>query len=109
MRARVPTWAWLAGIVAVSALLRYFLGRRIVAPWIFVDELIYSELAKSLADSGTLAVRDVDAGGAYGVVYPAVVAPAWLAFAAVPDAYAAAKAVNAVVMSTAAIPTYFLA
>jgi hypothetical protein len=109
MRRRVPTWAWLAGIVVASALVRYVLARRVVAPWIFVDELIYSELAKSLADSGELTVRDVDAGGAYGVVYPLLIAPAWRAFDAVPDAYAAAKAINAVVMSLAAVPAYFLA
>lgn len=109
MRRRIPTWAWLAGIVVASALVRYLLARRVVAPWIFVDELIYSELAKSLADAGELAVRDVDAGGAYGVVYPLLIAPAWRAFDAVPDAYAAAKAINAVVMSLAAVPAYFLA
>jgi hypothetical protein len=109
MRRPIPTWAWLAGIVVASALVRYLLARRVVAPWIFVDELIYSELAKSLAESGELAVRDVDAGGAYGVVYPLLIAPAWRAFDAVPDAYAAAKAINAVVMSLAAVPAYFLA
>ena len=43
-----PAWAWLAGIVVVSTLVRYVLGRGTVAPWIMVDELIYSELAKSL-------------------------------------------------------------
>jgi 4-amino-4-deoxy-L-arabinose transferase-like glycosyltransferase len=72
-----------------------------------VDELIYSELAKSLAAHGTFAVRDVPASG-FGVVYPALVAPAWRVFDAVPSAYVAAKAVNAVVMSLAAIPAYLL-
>ena len=38
-----------------------------------------------------------------------LIAPAWRLFGAVPDAYAAAKAINAVVMSLAAIPAYFLA
>ena len=109
MRARIPPWAWLAGIVLVSAVVRYVFGRRIVAPWIFVDELIYSELAKSLAVSGELAVRGASAGGAYGIVYPLLIAPAWLVFDAVPDAYAAAKAINSIVMSVAAIPTYVLA
>ena len=31
----------------------------------------------------------------YGFVYPMLIAPAWRLFAAVPDAYAAAKAINA--------------
>ena len=41
----VPAWAWVAGLVAVSALVRYAFARRIVAPWIVVDEIVYSELA----------------------------------------------------------------
>ena len=106
--ARVPAWAWLAGIVIVSTLVRYVFGRGTVAPWIMVDELIYSELAKSLADSGRFLVRG-DATAAYGIVYPALIAPAWALFESVPQAYAAAKAINALVMSLAAVPAYFLA
>ncbi len=106
--ARVPAWAWLAGIVTVSTLVRYGVGRGTVAPWIMVDELIYSELAKSLADSGRFLVRG-EATAAYGIVYPALIAPAWALFESVPQAYAAAKAINALVMSLAAVPAYFLA
>ena len=106
--ARVPAWAWLAGIVTVSTLVRYVLGRGTVAPWIMVDELIYSELAKSLADSGRFLIRG-EATAAYGIVYPALIAPAWAIFESVPQAYAAAKAINALVMSLAAVPAYFLA
>ncbi len=73
-----------------------------------VDELIYSELAKSFAESGRFLVRD-QATAAYGIVYPILIAPAWALFDAVPHAYAAAKAINAVVMSLAAVPAYFLA
>jgi hypothetical protein len=105
----VPVWAWLAGIVALSTVARYGLGRRVVAPWIMVDELIYSELAKSFAATGTFLIRDQPAGGAYGVVYPILISPAFALFESVPDAYAAAKAINAVVISLAAVPAYFLA
>ena len=73
-----------------------------------VDELIYSELAKSFAESGHFLVRD-QATAAYGFVYPMLIAPAWALFDAVPQAYAAAKAINALVMSLAAVPAYFLA
>ena len=83
-------------------------GRGTVAPWIMVDELIYSELAKSLADSGRFLIRG-EATAAYGIVYPALIAPAWALFESVPQAYAAAKAINALVMSLAAVPAYFLA
>jgi Dolichyl-phosphate-mannose-protein mannosyltransferase len=106
--ARVPAWAWLTGIVIISALVRYVFGRGTPAPWIMVDELIYSELAKSLADSGRFLVRG-EATAAYGIVYPALIAPAWALFESVPQAYAAAKAINALVMSLAAVPAYFLA
>ena len=106
--ARVPVWAWLAGLVVLSTGIRYALGRRIVAPWIFVDELIYSELGKNLAEHGHLWIRDVSGPG-YGLVYPLLIAPAYAAFDALPDAYAAAKGIGALSMSLAAVPAYLLA
>jgi len=106
--ARVPPWVWLAALVVFSAAFRYGLSRRVVAPWIMVDELIYSELAKSFAATGHFLIRDVH-HGAYGVVYPVLISPAWRAFGSVPDAYAAAKTIGSVLMSLAAIPVYFLA
>jgi glycosyltransferase involved in cell wall biosynthesis len=106
--ARVPIWAWLAGLVVISAVFRYGLSRRVVAPWIMVDELIYSELAKSFAETGRFLIRDED-HGAYGVVYPLLIAPAWRLFSSAPDAYAAAKTIGSVLMSLTAVPAYFLA
>jgi glycosyltransferase involved in cell wall biosynthesis len=106
--ARIPVWAWLALLVVFSAVFRYGLSRRVVAPWIMVDELIYSELAKSFAATGHFLIRDVH-HGAYGVVYPLLIAPAWRLFGSVPDAYAAAKTIGSVLMSLTAIPVYFLA
>ena len=104
----VPTWLWLAGIVAASIAVRAALAHRIVAPWIMVDELVYSELAKSFAAHGQFLVRGVPSHG-YGFVYPVLLAPEWRLFSAVPDAYAAAKVMNSIVMSLAAVPAYFLA
>ena len=78
------------------------------APFIMVDELIYSELARSLADSRELLVRDVPSRG-YGIVYPALISPAYAVFERLTDAYAAVKTLNALVMSLAAIPAYLLA
>jgi hypothetical protein len=104
----VPVWAWLAGLVALSAVVRFWLARRSPAPWIWVDELIYSELAKSIAEGGRPAIRDVPTD-AYGFVYPILVAPAYLVFDNVAHAYAAAKAINALLMSLAAVPAYLLA
>ena len=105
----MPVWGWLAGLVAVSAAVRFVLSRSSPAPWIFVDELIYSELAKGIASGEGLTIRDVPSGGAYGVVYPVLLAPAYAVFDSLPHAYAAAKATNAVVMSLAAVPAYLLA
>jgi hypothetical protein len=108
-RARaLPAWAWLGLIVVASIAFRIHLGGRMAAPWIMVDELIYSELGKSVGDHGEFLVRGVPSSG-YGLVYPVLIAPAFRAFGGVPTAYAAAKMINAVVMSLAAIPTYYLA
>ena len=104
----VPAPAWVAALVVCSAAVRMALAHRMVAPWIMVDELIYSELAKSLAGHGRFLVRGVPSTG-YGFVYPALIAPAWRLHGAVPDAYATAKQINAVVMSVAAVPAYALA
>lgn len=104
----VPVWAWLAAIVVASSVVRIALGHRIVSPWIMVDELVYSELAKSFAAHGTFLVRDVPSNG-YGFVYPILIAPAFRLYASVPQAYAVAKGINAVVMSLTAVPVYFLA
>ncbi|MDX6451155.1 MAG: hypothetical protein QOH16_1204 [Gaiellaceae bacterium] len=104
----LPPWVWLTAIVVCSALLRIVLARRMVAPWIMVDELIYSELAKSFAHSGQFLVRDVASNG-YGFVYPVLISPAFRLFSSVPQAYTAAKDLDSVLMSLAAVPAYLLA
>jgi glycosyltransferase involved in cell wall biosynthesis len=105
---RVPVWAWLTGLVVLSTLLRYALSRRVVAPWIMVDELVYSELAKSFAAGGDFLIRG-EHHGAYGVIYPIVISPAYRLFSSIPDAYAAAKTIGCLTMSLTAVPAYFLA
>src|SRR5205814_133175 len=95
-------------LVAGSAVIRYDLSRRMVAPWIFVDELIYSELAKSFAATGHFLVRG-HGGFDVGVVYPALISPAYRIFGPVPDACAAAKAIGCVLMWLAAVPACLLA
>jgi 4-amino-4-deoxy-L-arabinose transferase-like glycosyltransferase len=105
---RVPDEVWLAAIVGISAAVRLWLARDMPAPFVFVDELIYSELARSLADTGSFAVRGVPTTG-YSILYPALIAPAYLLFDGLTDAYAAAKATNAIAMSLAAVPAWLLA
>jgi 4-amino-4-deoxy-L-arabinose transferase-like glycosyltransferase len=103
-----PAWGWLAGIVIASFALRAWLARDMVAPFIMVDELIYAELARSIAEEGDLVVRGVPASG-YSVVYPLLISPAYLIFDGLVDAYGAVKTINALVMSLAAVPAYLLA
>jgi len=105
---RVPAWAWLAAIVVVSAAFRAVLGRGIVAPFIMVDEVIWSEVARGLADAGEPLLRDQPDPG-YSIFYPLLISPAYALFESLPDAYAAVKTLNAVVMSLAAVPAFLLA
>jgi hypothetical protein len=106
--ARIPDWAWLTAIVVVSTFVRAWLARGMQAPFVFVDELIYWELARSLADTGSYAVRGVPTSG-YSLLYPALLAPVTWLTDALPTAYGLAKALNALVMSLAAVPAWLLA
>ena len=104
----IPSWGWLALLILVSFLVRASLARGIVAPFIMVDELVYSELAKSVADQGSFLVRGVHSAG-YSLVYPLLISPAYALFDNLTHAYAAVKTINALVMSLAAVPAYLLA
>ena len=104
----IPAAVWVAAIVVVSIAVRAALAGRMVAPWIMVDEIVYSELAKNVAAHGQFLVRGVPSHG-YGFVYPVLIAPAWRLFGSIPAAYTAAKTINAVLMSLTAVPAYLLA
>ncbi len=96
------------GMLALAFVVRVILIRRIPAPWIMGDELLYSDFARSFADDGHLAIRGLPSSvAAYGL-YPVVISPAWL-FDSTTTAYGAAKAINAVLMTLAAVPMYFWA
>jgi hypothetical protein len=97
----------LAGLVLLSIAVRALLARRIETPWIMVDELLYSELAKSFAEHGELLIRDLPYGR-LSLLYPVLIAPAWLA-SSMETVYDLAKTLNAVVMSLAAVPVYLWA
>jgi hypothetical protein len=77
-------------------------------PGIVPDELIYSELAKSIAAGHLPAVRGLTQLD-YGNVYPLLIAPAWALFSDATQAYAAARIIGACVMALSAIPAYLLA
>jgi hypothetical protein len=88
----------------VSVLVRVYLARKIVTPWIMIDELVYSELAKSFAAGGDFLIRGQPAHVA-NVVYPVLISPAWRAHS-MATTYTIAKSINAVVMTLAAVPVY---
>src|SRR5947209_6281952 len=86
---------------------QFLQGREHVAPTVFDDELLYAKLAQAIAAGHGLAIR----GAHYAFpspVAPLLQAPAWL-LASMTDGYAAAKLLNAVVMSLAIFPAYWLA
>jgi Dolichyl-phosphate-mannose-protein mannosyltransferase len=108
-RLPVPTWAFLAVLVGVSALIRLHYALRDPAAWIFPDETVYAELAKALAYTGEFAIRGNPGTNGLGPVYPTLIAPAFALFDRVPDAHDAVKAINSVLMSLTAVPVYLLA
>jgi len=96
-----------SGALVLAFVVRLVLAFGIATPWIMIDELTYSELAKNFAERGDFLLRG-HASPFYNLIYPALIAPAWLA-EPVSTAYRVAQAVNAVLMVAAAVPVYFWA
>jgi len=95
-------------VLFVAATVYHFLqSRGHATPTVFNDELLYAKLSQSLAAGHGLAIR----GEHFffpAPLAPLVQAPAWL-LSSMTDAYAAAKLLNAAVMSAAVFPAYFIA
>ena len=111
MRRRVaatPGWAWLTAILLLAFAVRFAFARHMVGPWIMIDEIVYSELAKSFASTGHFAVREAPTTG-YGFVYPILISPAYALFHSIPTVYTGIKVVNSLLMSVAAVPAYLIA
>ena len=70
-----PVWLWLSSLYAVSVAIQLALGLRVVSPWIMVDELVYSDMARSFASTGHFLIRGAHAN--YGFVYPLLISPAY--------------------------------
>jgi hypothetical protein len=107
--ASVPIWAWLSVVFVLSVLFRFALSLEVHAPWVFQDELVYGDLAKSLGETGHFAIRNIPGTNGFGPLYPALIAPAWAISASAPKAYVGAKLINALLMSLALVPTYVIA
>jgi hypothetical protein len=74
-------------------------------PWIFTDELEWSQISRSIAATGHAARRGQAVS--FKSLYAFVIAPFWWIHSTT-TAYAAIKYANAVIMASAAIPTYLL-
>jgi hypothetical protein len=94
--------------VFLTAVLYHALqSRGHATPTVFNDELLYPKLSQALAAGEGLAIRS-ETFFFPAPLAPLVQAPAWL-LSSMTDAYAAAKLLNAVVMSAAVFPAYWLA
>jgi hypothetical protein len=99
-------WLVLAGMMLLAFVVRTWLNDRVDAPWIMGDEIIYSEMAKSFADGAGFLVRGEPSS--INTLYPALVAPAWLA-ESIESTFEWAKAINTILMTLAAVPVYLWA
>ncbi len=103
----LPMWAWLSSLYIVAVVVQLTLALRLVSPWIMADELIYSDMARSFADTGRFALRGASAN--YGFVYPLLISPAYALFGSVQDAYDMARVLNVLAICSVVLPVYLLA
>jgi hypothetical protein len=76
-------------------------------PWLFTDELEFTQLARSAADTGQLGRRGEQLSSQFGL-YPYLMAPAWW-IDDTRSAYEAVKLIGVIAMSLAFFPAYGLA
>jgi hypothetical protein len=94
-------------LFAAATVYHFLQSRGHATPTVFNDELLYSKLSQSIAAGHGLSIRGQH------FFFPAPLAPlaqspAWL-FSSMTHAYAAAKLLNAAIMSAAVFPAYWLA
>ena len=104
---RWPAWAWLGGLYAVAVTVQLALALRVVSPWIMVDELVYSDMARSFASTGSFLIRGVHAN--YGFVYPLLLSPVYALAGPMADVYQWTRVVDALAMCSVVFPVYLLA
>jgi len=100
-------WAWLGSLYVVAVAVQLGLGLRVVSPWIMVDELVYSDMARSFANTGHFLIRGAHAN--YGPVYSLLLSPAYALFGSINDVYEWAHLLNALAMCSVVFPAYLLA
>jgi hypothetical protein len=98
---------WLGGLYAVAVAIVLSLALRVQAPWIMVDEIVYSDAARSFAAHGNFLIRGAHAE--YGYVYQLLLAIPYALASKVATAYDLARVVNTLVMCSVVFPVYLLA
>ena len=71
-------------------------------PWIFPDETLHAQAAKSIAGAESASISSIS-----GVLYSAAISPAWLFHDPV-TSYNVAKLIGALIMPLAIVPAYLL-
>ena len=102
LRAALPLatiYLWLSIIYCVEAWKR-------ATPWLFTDELEFTQLSRSIAATGRAARRGEP--HSFRSLYVVMTAPIWLIHD-VSTAFATVKYVDTLVMTAVLFPTYFLA
>jgi hypothetical protein len=102
----VPVSLALGGLVGVSFALRLAAALAHATPLYFPDEYIYGTIARSIATTGHPAIRGT-AAHFPALLEPLLAAPFWLLHNA-ELAYRLTQGMNALAMSLAAVPVYFL-
>jgi hypothetical protein len=102
-----PMWIWVGALYAVAVAVILTLALRVPSPWIMVDELVYSDTARSIAGGAGFTVRGH--ASAYGYVYPLLLSIPYAVANHMTDVYALARVVNALVMCSVVVPVYLLA
>jgi hypothetical protein len=93
--------------IGVSVLLFYGIQAWLrKTPWVFTDELEWSQISRSIASTGHAARRGQDIN--FKSLYAFAIAPFWWIHST-STAYSAIKYLNVALMTSAAIPTYLLA
>jgi hypothetical protein len=107
--ARLPPAAVIGAIVVLGALLSWRHTRHVHEWVVMTDELQYLDLARSLGD-GSFPLPTLRGHHAplLSVLYSLLIAPV-VALSSAPDAYQDIHAVNALLVSSTAIPVYLLA
>jgi hypothetical protein len=98
----------LIGMAVLSTAIRIGLAREVRSPFVFMDELGYEQMAKSIVRSGNLALFG-KTGSSYAPLYSVVLTPVYALTDSAPQAYLWSKVVNAILMSLSVFPVYGIA